>query len=381
MMAFMLAPESFAFMPPLRHRHEPYISSFGRRHNRCVADSSAGPARIHVVGRRAIDFVDRWYFVIGVVAAVSLAAVAPAVGRKGGILRPEITVSWGATCGIFLLSGLSLGTHQMKAAALQWREHAAIQTFNLVAIPLVTFCVCAVLAPFGLLERSVLDGLLVMACLPTTVNMCVALTRSANGSEALAIFNAVLGNLLGVILTPTAVLLLLERTSSISVVDTLWKLVAKVLLPIICGQLLRHTGGENLVMFPSSKKVISRTSESLLLITVYSTFCDAFLRGFGLQPIKLGILMLLVTTMHVAFLVAAWAVGGLLKLRPGDRVAFMFSATQKTLALGLPLLNVICIGRADLGLVCTPLLLQHPLQLLCGAVLTQRLKRYVAENA
>lgn len=148
------------------------------------------------------SFVDRRYFLVGVVAAVALAALAPEIGKKGGMLHPELTVVWGATCGIFVLAGLSLPSNQLAAAALQWKEHTLIQSFNLVFMPLAMLSLCSLLTPTGLLERSLLDGMLVMAALPTTVNMCVALTRSADGNEALSIFNAVLGNLFGVVLTP-----------------------------------------------------------------------------------------------------------------------------------------------------------------------------------
>jgi len=315
-----------------------------------------------------------------VVGAVAMAAVAPGIGRKGGILRPELTVAWGATCGIFLLAGLSLPTNQLKAAALQWREHLAIQSYNLVAIPLAMYGLCAALRPLGLLEQALLDGMLVMAALPTTVNMCVALTRSSNGNEALSIFNAVLGNLFGVVLTPALLVFLVGRTGTISILDTLKKLMAKVLLPLFCGQILRSVASDALAKRPSSKKVISRTSESLLLLTVYSTFCDTFLRGFGLPASKLFTLFLLVTGTHAGFLAAAWAFGGMLKLRAADRVAVLLASTQKTLALGLPLLSLIFAGRPDLGLLCTPLLIQHPLQLIVGSVLTPRLKQYVAEH-
>ena len=121
-------------------------------------------------------------------------------------------------CGIFLLAGLSLPTNQLAAAALQWKEHALIQSFNLGFMPLVMLGVCMLVGPTGLFERSLLDGLLVMSALPTTVNMCVALTRSSNGNEALSIFNAVLGNILGVVFTPGLLLLLVGRAGAISIV-------------------------------------------------------------------------------------------------------------------------------------------------------------------
>merc|ERR1712087_659550 len=110
-----------------------------------------------------------------------------------------------------------------------------------------------------------------MSAVPTTVNMCVALTRAAGGNEALAIFNAVIGNLLGVLLTPSLLLYLLGATSQISIVDATAKLLKKVVLPLIVGQLLTPIVGD---CFRSRKKVLSRPSDTLLLAIIYSTFCD-----------------------------------------------------------------------------------------------------------
>ena len=69
-------------------------------------------------------------------------------------------------------------------------------------------------------------------------------------------------------------------------------------------------------------------------------------------------------------------------LQARDRVAFIMCSTHKTLALGLPLFKVIFAGRSDLAVLCTPLLLQHPLQLIIGSILAPRLKKIAeAEDA
>lgn len=76
----------------------------------------------------------------------------------------------------------------------------------------------------------------------------------------------------------------------------------------------------------------------------------------------------------------AWGLGGALSLGPRQRVTFLLCSTQKTLALGLPLLQVVFAGRADLALLSTPLLIQHPLQLIVGSVLSPRLKAYAESD-
>ena len=58
------------------------------------------------------------WFLIGIVVVISLAKIAPFIGAKGGILKPEITVKYVAVSTIFLNSGLSLKTEELKSALL-----------------------------------------------------------------------------------------------------------------------------------------------------------------------------------------------------------------------------------------------------------------------
>lgn len=319
-----------------------------------------------------LGFIDRRYFIVGVVLAVALAYLFPTVGLKGGMLRPEISVSWAAPCGIFLISGFTMPTSQLADAAFRWRTHLGLQAFNMGVLPLAMLGYASALSGLGVLERGLCDGLLVMSALPTTVNMCVALTRAAKGNEAIAIFNAVLGNLLGIVVSPFLLLILVGKTGALPFADACISLCKKVLLPLLVGQLARPVLSTAL---KSRKKALSRTSESLLLLTVFCTFCKTFSDGFGVPALTLAWLFLIVTFSHATALGSAWLVSS--RLAAKDRVAFLFASTQKTLALGLPLLQIVFQGRADLAVLCTPLLIQHPLQLLVGSLLTERLAKTV----
>lgn len=342
-----------------------------------AASSEPGPVpRLRAAAERAVAFCDKNYFLVGVIVSVALAGVFPALGRKGGPLRPELTVAWGATCGIFLIAGLNLPTSELARAAANVRLHLLIQSVNLLLLPLGYLGVCNALAAVGCIGPSLRDGMLAMSVLPTTVNMCVALSRSSAGDEALAIFNAVLGNLLGVVLTPYLLLRFVGTSGALSALDTLQKLASKVLLPLVIGQLLRGPVQKMGALAGKSKKRLSRTSETLLLVIVYSTFCDTFLRGFGLPAKTLLGLFGLVSATHLGSLVAVWQIGGLARLQAAQRITLTLCSTQKTLALGLPLLKIIFASRPDLGILCTPLLIQHPLQLLVGSLLSPRFQAY-----
>lgn len=64
---------------------------------------------------------EQWFFV-GMILAIVLAFFFPEVGRKGGPLHPEYTVSYGVICLVFFLTGLSLRIHALKNAFLSWKH-------------------------------------------------------------------------------------------------------------------------------------------------------------------------------------------------------------------------------------------------------------------
>jgi sodium/bile acid cotransporter 7 len=92
-----------------------------------------------------------------------------------------------------------------------------------------------------------MDGVLVTACLPTTVNMCIVLTQTAGGNSAAALFNAVLGNMVGgLLVTPALLYLFFKAKLQLSFGATLAKLATKVVLPVAVGQVLRATAAKDM---------------------------------------------------------------------------------------------------------------------------------------
>ena len=138
------------------------------------------------------------------------------------------------TC-IFLLSGLSLELSELKAAVTNLKLNFAIQaiTFGawpfLVGLPLTSFLRSYV--P-GLLPSPLLDGLLILSCLPTTVNMCIILTSASGGNVASSLCNAVFSNLAGIFLTPALLLRFFGSTIQLPFADMVVKLCNKVLVPV-----------------------------------------------------------------------------------------------------------------------------------------------------
>ena len=168
------------------------------------------------------SFAQKNFFILAMAVAVGLARLAPSLGAKGGPLRPEVTVDKLATSALFVLSGLALPLRDIRRAATTgWRLIAVVQLFSLGAMPLLVAGLVRLLRAASsssssfyssLLQDDTLDGLLVMASVPTTVNMCVVLTTAAGGDVAGAILNAVVGNLAGIVVTPLWLFRLLPQS-------------------------------------------------------------------------------------------------------------------------------------------------------------------------
>ena len=211
-----------------------------------------------------LQWLDKRFFLVGMVAAIALAAAYPNAGAKGGALQSRVTSGWVAVCIIFFLSGWSLKTRELVKAALYCKLNSVVQIFNLAFVPLVIYGLVSALY-LTPLDDKLLKGLLISSCLPTTVSMCVVLTKTAGGNDAAAIFNAAFGNLLGIFVTPLLILLLVGDESNLALTDVLLKLTLKILVPLAVGQCVQYGVQGAREFYTTNKSRFKRMQESLLL--------------------------------------------------------------------------------------------------------------------
>lgn len=202
--------------------------------------------------RYAYGVVDRNFFLIFVLFSILLARAAPFIGRNGGPLAPTITTGYIATIIIFIISGVTMNTSQFVAAITNVKLNAFVLAYNMCFITLSLWAVSAILRTSSF-SPELLDGLVILGALPTSISMCVILTTSASGDAAAALFNATTLNLVGIFLSPLWLVGLLSVHSSISLEEVVLKLVIKVVIPLIFGQMLRyipHSGMQKELQVP-----------------------------------------------------------------------------------------------------------------------------------
>lgn len=180
------------------------------------------------------------WFILGLGLAIGLAAAVPNLGKTGGWIRAEWSVKVPAIVLIFIISGIGLKTKVLFTAIADLRIHLLVQAISLALIPAIGHGIA-----MGLRARSfnpwLANGLVVMASMPTTVSTNVVYTQKAAGNEAAALVNSVIGNIIGIFITPCWLGLFLDVSGQAPYSKVLTELAYTIIAPLLLGQLLQYT--------------------------------------------------------------------------------------------------------------------------------------------
>ncbi|KAI9246944.1 SBF-like CPA transporter family-domain-containing protein [Phascolomyces articulosus] len=351
----------------------------------------------------------RYWFLVGLAFVIMLAVLAPDVARQQGYIHAEWTIKWGAVIVIFLISGLSLRTQTLAKTVLRVRLHMLVQIINLIMIPFFVFGLVLLFFHVHMnLNSLLLVGLVIAACTPTTVSSNVVMTKNAGGNEATALMNAALGNVLGIFVSPALLQVfqqpLIDATpendtsntvdGTIDFVSVLKQLGITVLVPLVVGQIIQWMFPEKIAKF-KVKFRLSDVSSICLLTLVWSVFSDAIHAGsFGnVNAVDIIAIAIINAGFYILFSSTCWFLAYLpvpqwmpykrvfdrLSYSREDTVAVMYCGATKTVALGMPLINVLY-QKGDpgqVGVLSTPLLLYHVEQLILGNIEVDIMKRWI----
>eukprot|EP00064_Thunnus_orientalis_P016408 superscaffoldBa00003249_g16473 len=275
------------------------------------------------------------WFIIGIVLVILSAKLQPSFGVKGGPLKPEITVAYVAVSLIFFNSGLSLKTEELTSALLHVRLHLFVQSFTLIFFPLAVWLLLKVLA-LTAIDQWLLRG-----------QRCFFFSWLI---QAAAIFNSAFGSFLGIVVTPVLLLL------------------------FVCRGFLRE-------YLERRKPPFGAISSAVLLMIIYTTFCDTFSNpNIELDPTSLLLVVLINREDHYDrsyranerkrakcdTLMADCRQHGWLPVEVGRR--------------GIPMLKIVFEGYEHLSLISVPLLIYHPAQILLGSVLVPTIRSWMTSR-
>ncbi|KAM7112010.1 sodium/bile acid cotransporter 7 isoform 1-T1 [Ciconia maguari] len=304
------------------------------------------------------------WFILGIVLVIAVARLEPAVGVKGGPLKPEVTITYIAVSAIFFNSGLSLKTEELTSALMHVKLHLFVQIFTLVFFPTAIWLFLQLLS-ITPINEWLLKGLQTVGCMPPPVSSAVILTKAVGGNEAAAIFNSAFGSFL------------LGSSSSVPFTSIFSQLFMTVVVPLIIGQIVRRYIKDWL---ERKKPPFGAISSCVLLMIIYTTFCDTFANpNIDLDKFSLIIIVFIIFSVQMSFmfLTFLFSTRNNSSFTPADTVAIIFCSTHKSLTLGIPMLKIVFAGYEYLSLISVPLLIYHPAQILLGSLLVPTIKSWM----
>ncbi|KAF3347460.1 hypothetical protein VdG2_04182 [Verticillium dahliae VDG2] len=136
--------------------------------------------------RRVVGFILAQWLIIGFGVACLFAYFWPHVAAKGGPIRSEYSIIYGAIAVVFLISGLQLSPVKLREHATNWRLHLLVQGISFVAIPVVLLVVLHVSVAAGALRDGVLDTSVFVGMLTVAVCFCGAAKTTSLGIPLVA---------------------------------------------------------------------------------------------------------------------------------------------------------------------------------------------------
>lgn len=307
-------------------------------------------------------------FTLALLATVAAASLLPCRGEAAHVFG---WVTAGAIALLFFLHGAKLSREAITAGLGAWRLHLLVLASTFVMFPLLGLLVKVL--PATVLRPELAAGVLYMTLLPSTVQSSIAFTSIAGGNVPAAVCSASASNLLGIFLTPLLVGVVLPTATghgggvSLPAVEAI---LVQLLLPFILGHLSRPLTAGFIERRRSWLNIVDRGS---ILLVVYTAFSAAVVEGLWrrLGVRDLAVVVAIDLAILAVALYATRAAARALGFSRADEIATVFCGSKKSLASGVPMAGVL-FPAASVGLIITPIMLFHQVQLMACAVIARR---------
>ena len=313
-------------------------------------------------------------FIIGLVLTVTLASLLPCRGRAAEAFGLLTNFAIGL---LFFLNGAKLSRQAIMDGVGNWRLHLTVLFSTFLLFPLLGLAI-RVLGR-GWVSAPLLDGVLFLCLLPSTVQSSIAFTSIARGNVPAAVCSASASNLLGIFLSPVLAGFLLGGYTggAHGGVDTraVEQIALQLLLPFIAGHLMRPL---LLAFLARHNQVVNLVDRGSILLVVYTAFSAAVVEGLW-RKLSVGDLaiVLALDAIVLGLVLTATTLGARrLGFNREDEIAIVFCGSKKSLASGVPIAGVL-FPPAAIGVMIVPLMLFHQMQLMVCAMLARRYARRV----
>ena len=308
-------------------------------------------------------------FVVALLVTVAVATFLPAQGSVAAALG---VISTAAVALLFFFHGARLPRENIVSALGHWRLHLTILSATFIFFPILGLVMSTLFENW--LPPALWIGVLFLCALPSTVQSSIAFTSIAHGNVAGTVTSAAASNLLGIVISPLIAASLTSSQETSLSLSSMWKIMLQLLLPFVVGHLMRPWLA---AWAARSKKLLTLTDRSTIVLAVYTSFSAAVLGGIWQQmPIRTVLVLVVVCIVMLAVVLLATRYGArALGFSREDEISIVFCGSKKSLVTGVPMARVM-FPAADAGAVILPLMLFHQIQLMVCAWLAQR---YAAE--
>ena len=315
-------------------------------------------------------------FIVALFSAILFAWLLPDLGRARDIFSLGDIANWGVSV-IFFFYGLRLSKEKLVNGLSNIKLHFLVHFSTFVLFPIVVISVmylCGGFSSEGNLYYLWI-GSFFLATLPSTVSSSVVMVSIAGGNLPAAIFNASISSFIGVFITPLWMgIFLKDIDGSNGLGDVIVKLVFQVLVPVLMGFMLNSRWGW---FAEKHKKLLSLFDESIIVLIVYTSFCDSFYKKmfdgfaiFTLVELSLAMIFLFLTTMLIILCVCK-----VLKFSKEDSITAVFCGSKKSLVHGSVMSRVLFGGSSMTGIILLPTMLYHAFQLIIVSIIAKKISK------
>jgi sodium/bile acid cotransporter 7 len=304
-------------------------------------------------------------YLVLIITMVGLATVLPCRGAVAVGFNYAVVLAIGL---LFFLYGARLSRAAVLAGLADWRLQGTILLSSFVVFPLLGLA-ARVLVP-SVLTPDLYLGVLFLCLLPSTVQSSIAFTSIARGNVAAAVCAASASSLVGVVVTPLLAGLLMATHGAGISFHAVRDVALQLLAPFLAGQALSGRLSGWLARHRPLTGVVDRGS---ILLIVYTAFSAGVVNGIWtrLDPGSLAALLAVNLALLAVVLTATTLASRALGFAREDEIAIVFCGSKKSLASGIPMINVL-FSTQMAGLIVIPLMLFHQVQLMVCAVLARR---------
>lgn len=305
--------------------------------------------------------------------AIFMAWLQPSFGVAESVLHLPVIAGYGVSL-VFFFYGARLSPESLVNGLSNWRLHLVVQLSTFLLFPLIITVFRFFIPDYFMTLTGI--GIFFIASLPSTVSSSVVMVSIARGNVAAAIFNAGISSILGIFITPLLMSGILEKTNTgFDFGHTIFMLCLQVLFPVIVGLALHHKLGKWVSHY---KTVLGTFDQTIILLIVYTSFCESF-SGNMFGHFSVSRILLLCALMFSLFIVVfalMYQLSAQLGFKREDRITVIFCGSKKSLVQGAVMGKVLFPDKAVLGVVLLPLMVYHALQLLAGSIIAKEMGKF-----